>query len=318
MRARFATLLFSALLTLSAPQASAYEVLVEVSGNDGSSRVIGPYVYRTLEYFEQANGGSASADFRDGRLRADLVAGAGRRAGAFALTADFITVNVPPGYPAPTIDVGWRVELTVTTDLTTLPETLGLFRFRLLSASGSIDESFRFENLFDGTLSGDGHYTVTGTLSLPAADVILSPYSILVAELGDEEAGTLVVDARATLDVPAGLELDIEGCSLLDYQAAFDSDADGFADDADTCKLMANPEQVDADGDGVGNRCDADFDNDGESTPLDLGILRSRFFTADPVADMDASGRVAFTDLGLFRLGYLQTPGPSCALPAGP
>ena len=60
MRVRLATVLFFALLTLSAPHALSYEVLVEVSGNDGSSRVIGPYVYRTLEYFEQSNGGSAS------------------------------------------------------------------------------------------------------------------------------------------------------------------------------------------------------------------------------------------------------------------
>lgn len=106
------------------------------------------------------------------------------------------------------------------------------------------------------------------------------------------------------------------GCWLLDHQAQFDSDGDGFHDHVDTCKLMPNPEQTDADGDGVGNRCDADFDNDGEAAPPDLGILRSRFFSADPVADMDSDGRVGFTDLGLFRLGYLSTPGPSCALPA--
>jgi len=42
-----------------------------------------------------------------------------------------------------------------------------------------------------------------------------------------------------------------------------DSDGDGVPDASDNCPLVANPDQVDFDGDGLGNACDADDDGDG-------------------------------------------------------
>ncbi len=42
-----------------------------------------------------------------------------------------------------------------------------------------------------------------------------------------------------------------------------DSDDDGFRDDQDNCPLTVNPEQIDTDGDGYGNACDDDDDEDG-------------------------------------------------------
>ena len=44
-----------------------------------------------------------------------------------------------------------------------------------------------------------------------------------------------------------------------------DSDNDGVSDDLDNCPNVANPDQADADGDGVGDACEADRDGDGVS-----------------------------------------------------
>ena len=47
-----------------------------------------------------------------------------------------------------------------------------------------------------------------------------------------------------------------------DWQVAPDTDGDGdSADDADNCTLVSNPTQCDSDGDGYGNRCDGDLNN---------------------------------------------------------
>jgi YVTN family beta-propeller protein len=42
-----------------------------------------------------------------------------------------------------------------------------------------------------------------------------------------------------------------------------DGDGDGVPDDADNCPLVANPDQADRDGDGIGDVCDPDRDGDG-------------------------------------------------------
>lgn len=94
-----------------------------------------------------------------------------------------------------------------------------------------------------------------------------------------------------------------------------DGDQDGRSDHLDNCMTRANPAQTDADGDGYGNACDADFNNDGIVNVVDLGYLRTVFFTADPVADLDGNGTVNVVDLGLMRTLFFQAPGPSAYAP---
>jgi len=101
-----------------------------------------------------------------------------------------------------------------------------------------------------------------------------------------------------------------------------DADGDGVENSDDNCPYEANPDQRDTNGDGHGNRCDADVDNDGwvESSsgsiyPVDeRGDLEAIALTArggpyDPHHDLDGDGRVDERDVLIARLALGRSPG---------
>ncbi|MEO1576601.1 MAG: thrombospondin type 3 repeat-containing protein, partial [Pseudomonadota bacterium] len=90
-----------------------------------------------------------------------------------------------------------------------------------------------------------------------------------------------------------------------------DTDGDGVDDAADNCIEHANADQRDSNGDGFGNRCDADFNGDLITNVVDLGVMRSVFFSANEDADLDGDGMVNFIDLGILRTLFFQAPGPA-------
>jgi hypothetical protein len=96
-----------------------------------------------------------------------------------------------------------------------------------------------------------------------------------------------------------------------------DGDADGIPDDADNCTLISNAGQRDSNGDGFGNRCDPDLDNDGIVNFVDLGVMKSVFFTNDRHADLNGDRIVNFVDLGILKSFFFQAPGPSGIVEAG-
>ena len=81
-----------------------------------------------------------------------------------------------------------------------------------------------------------------------------------------------------------------------------DFDADGVVNRFDNCYLYSNPSQFDADGDGFGNACDPDLNNDGLVDFRDLNLLAEVFFTSDPNADFNEDGIVNFLDFQVFKL----------------
>ena len=95
-----------------------------------------------------------------------------------------------------------------------------------------------------------------------------------------------------------------------------DTDNDGISDDADNCTLVPNADQRDTNGDGFGNICDADLDNNGAVNFLDLGILKSVFFSVgDQDADFNGDSLVNFLDLGIMKASFFLPPGPSGLVP---
>lgn len=185
-----------------------------------------------------------------------------------------------------------------------------------------------------------GHFTADVQEIVPQGDYrILSVQYDRQAVSGNGDAAILLV--RFYFD-PAGLDgvdaLRVEpGPSIVrnlfpgrtPFSIDNDLDNDEVPDPFDNCPLAWNPGQQDSDADGDGNRCDADFDDDGEVGRLDLRMLRHclRLGRHEPrrhhrrpgaaqealppscaAMDMDGSGRVSRRDLRLF----LEQCGEAC------
>ncbi|MFK8017887.1 MAG: thrombospondin type 3 repeat-containing protein, partial [Gammaproteobacteria bacterium] len=91
-----------------------------------------------------------------------------------------------------------------------------------------------------------------------------------------------------------------------------DTDGDGISDLVDNCTLVVNPSQLDTNGDGFGNACDADLNNDNIVNVVDLGLLRSAFFQTGALdSDFNGDGVTNVIDLGIMRSRFFEPPGPS-------
>lgn len=95
-----------------------------------------------------------------------------------------------------------------------------------------------------------------------------------------------------------------------DYLDIDDVDDDGLVGANDNCAARHNPAQRDSDGDGLGNACDADLDNDGLTTLADFALFRTVMFSTDPHADFDGDGIVTLLDLAILKEFLFAPPGP--------
>lgn len=103
--------------------------------------------------------------------------------------------------------------------------------------------------------------------------------------LGDTSASDLGLDGYFDKVV---VDLDSTGVTTSDFEP--DTDADGVADAADNCPLVANADQANADADSLGDACDTDDDNDTVSDLVDNCPLAANTNQAD--FDVDGVGDV--------------------------
>jgi hypothetical protein len=110
----------------------------------------------------------------------------------------------------------------------------------------------------------------------------------------------------------------------LKLAVVLDTDLDGVTDDEDNCIEVPNgpdiPDaggnsQLDADGDGYGNVCDADLNNDGVVNGGDIGPFRAALGSAGGAADFNGDGTVSGGDIGVLRASLGSAPGPSGKAP---
>lgn len=93
-----------------------------------------------------------------------------------------------------------------------------------------------------------------------------------------------------------------------------DDDGDGVPYRFDNCAFIYNPDQRDTDGDGYGNLCDADFDNNGLVNVNDFNRMKARLNitpVVDVNIDLDGNGAVNINDLNRLKTLLGKPPGPS-------
>jgi hypothetical protein len=103
-----------------------------------------------------------------------------------------------------------------------------------------------------------------------------------------------------------------------DGHESSDFDLDGVVDELDNCSETPNTEQDDTDGDGCGNLCDADYDQNGVVGFGDFGIFAELCFKYSPspnevVCHVEPipGCTCGFGDFGFFAGAFGEVPGPS-------
>ncbi|MCP5059418.1 MAG: PEP-CTERM sorting domain-containing protein [bacterium] len=95
-----------------------------------------------------------------------------------------------------------------------------------------------------------------------------------------------------------------------------DADFDGIADCRDICRDVFNPAQENSDGDGAGNACDPDFDNDGVVGTSDFNALRANLGLGlgdpgyDDLFDLNDDQAIDILDVNALNALFGQPPGP--------
>jgi len=171
--------------------------------------------------------------------------------------------------------------------------------------------------IFNATISWSVY---SGAWQYPVADLRRVAMHELGHALGlDHEDGPPAIMSTYVGNIENPTSDDIAGVLAL-YGPPPDTDGDGVPDGSDNCTLLANPGQCDSDGDGYGNRCDADLNNNGVTNAFDTPLFRAQIGmpSVAPIynaADLNCNGSVTSFDTPILRALLGAPPGPSGVAP---
>jgi len=180
--------------------------------------------------------------------------------------------------------------------------------------AGDLIEGAAF--VFLGSASGIANGDPTTAWARLESDQVGALLGWSVAGAGDVNGDNLADVIVGALLFDAG---ERDGGAAFVFLGVEDLDGDRFAEGFDNCVVVPNSGQEDTDGDGFGNACDCDFDQNGECDVADFTIFREDYIAAADRGvgtDMDGNGAVSVADFSLFRTGYVTgVPGPSGLVP---
>jgi hypothetical protein len=147
---------------------------------------------------------------------------------------------------------------------------------------------------------------------------------LLRAHGGDGSEGVVISDATpsslSSAPSAAGdvnrdgiddLIIGLKPSSYVVFGRSRDPDHDEVLFNADNCLRLPNADQRDTNGDGIGNACDADLNNDCIVDPTDIARMRALLFTDNENADLNGDGIVNRHDLAIAKNSLHHEPGPS-------
>ena len=133
--------------------------------------------------------------------------------------------------------------------------------------------------------------TDAGTFTMPVDLTLTTPSGSQVRTVWNDQSDQDF--AIETAEPVTGVAFDSKDWILKASEAQIalaDADGDGVPDRNDDCPAVANPDQIDTDGDGLGNACDPDDDNDALPDGQDCAPLDASQGTPDEVASIGVDG----------------------------